>query len=238
MVRELVPVVRPDVRVVPQTVEYFRLGVPARSLPAWVHFGGAESGVTYGLAELGRDALKAAHHVTQGPDRIPTRWPRLPTARRMRCEPSSSGSGGAGPRVLGIERCLYTMTPTEDFVIDHWPGDPRVAFASACSGHGFKFAPLTGRILADWWSTAGPTSWGPGDGLALRSSPHRGAGRRRTDVENARRDHARSSPSGTRAAPGSRPMAGGQCRRWSEEKTRGALRRSSEPLSAREREPS
>ena len=41
------------------------------------------------------------------------------------------------------------MTPTEDFVIDHWPGDPRVAFASACSGHGFKFAPLTGRILAD-----------------------------------------------------------------------------------------
>ena len=41
------------------------------------------------------------------------------------------------------------MTPTEDFVIDHWPGDPRVAFASACSGHGFKFAPLTGRILAE-----------------------------------------------------------------------------------------
>jgi glycine/D-amino acid oxidase-like deaminating enzyme len=24
-----------------------------------------------------------------------------------------------------------------------------VAFASACSGHGFKFAPLTGRILAE-----------------------------------------------------------------------------------------
>jgi len=24
-----------------------------------------------------------------------------------------------------------------------------VVFASACSGHGFKFAPLTGRILAE-----------------------------------------------------------------------------------------
>jgi glycine/D-amino acid oxidase-like deaminating enzyme len=24
-----------------------------------------------------------------------------------------------------------------------------VVFAAACSGHGFKFAPLTGRILAD-----------------------------------------------------------------------------------------
>ena len=148
--RELVPVVRPYVTVVPQTVEYFRLGVPARSLPAWVHFGGAESGVTYGLAELGRDAPKAAHHVTQGPDTNPDE-----------VAPPAHGETDAVRAVLerflavpvleslGIERCLYTMTPTEDFVIDHWPGDPRVAFASACSGHGFKFAPLTGRILAE-----------------------------------------------------------------------------------------
>jgi sarcosine oxidase len=50
---------------------------------------------------------------------------------------------------VGSERCLYTMTPTEDFLVDRWPGDPRVVFASACSGHGFKFAPLTGRILAE-----------------------------------------------------------------------------------------
>jgi sarcosine oxidase len=41
------------------------------------------------------------------------------------------------------------MTSTEDFIVDRWPGDPRVVFASACSGHGFKFAPLTGRILAE-----------------------------------------------------------------------------------------
>jgi len=148
--RELVPVVRPNVRVVPQSVEYFRLGVPARSLPPWVHFGGAESGVTYGLAELGRDALKAAHHVTQGPDTNPDEM-----------APPADGETDALRAVLerilavpvleslGTERCLYTMTPTEDFVIDHWPGDPRVAFASACSGHGFKFAPLTGRILAE-----------------------------------------------------------------------------------------
>jgi sarcosine oxidase len=148
--RELVPAVRPAVRVVPQIVEYFRLGVPARSLPAWVHFGGAESGVTYGLAERGRDALKAAHHVTHGPDTTPDE-----------VAPPAEGATDALRAVLarilavpileslGAERCLYTMTPTEDFVIDHWPGDPRVAFASACSGHGFKFAPLTGRILAE-----------------------------------------------------------------------------------------
>jgi glycine/D-amino acid oxidase-like deaminating enzyme len=43
-----------------------------------------------------------------------------------------------------------TMTPTEDFVIDHWSGEPRIAFASACSGHGFKFVlPLSGRLIAE-----------------------------------------------------------------------------------------
>ena len=148
--RELVPAARPDISVVPQTVAYFRLGVPARSLPGWIHFGGAESGMTYGLAELGRDALKTAHHVTRGPDTNPDE-----------VAPPSSGEVDALRPVLerilavpvleslGVERCLYTMTPTEDFVIDHWPGDPRVAFASACSGHGFKFAPLTGRLLAE-----------------------------------------------------------------------------------------
>jgi sarcosine oxidase len=147
--RELVPAVRARMRVVPQTIVYYRLGVPARSLPAWIHFGGAESGITYGLAEMGRDALKAAYHDTHGPDTNPDEVAppaREPDALRRVLE-----------RILavpvlepvGIERCLYTMTPTEDFVIDHWPGDPRVVFASACSGHGFKFAPLTGRILAE-----------------------------------------------------------------------------------------
>jgi sarcosine oxidase len=45
--------------------------------------------------------------------------------------------------------CLYTSTPDEDFVIDLAPGLPNVAFCSACSGHGFKFAVGIGRALAD-----------------------------------------------------------------------------------------
>jgi sarcosine oxidase len=152
-----------------------------------VHFGGAESGITYGLAELGRDALKAAHHVTQGPDTNPDE-----------VAPPACGETDALRAVLerilavpvleslGTERCLYTMTPTEDFVIDHWPGDPRVAFASACSGHGFKFAPLTGRILAELvvnGRTDVPGGPDTASLFALRSSPRRGAGSRRTGVE-------------------------------------------------------
>ena len=45
--------------------------------------------------------------------------------------------------------CLYASTPDHHFVIDVHPGVPGVAFASACSGHGFKFAPVVGEILAD-----------------------------------------------------------------------------------------
>jgi sarcosine oxidase len=54
--------------------------------------------------------------------------------------------------------CLYTNTLDEAFVIDRHPAAPGVAFASACSGHGFKFAPVIGEILADL-VTDGRTSW-------------------------------------------------------------------------------
>jgi sarcosine oxidase len=54
--------------------------------------------------------------------------------------------------------CLYTMTPDGDFILDRLPGCPQITVASACSGHGFKFAPLIGEILADL-ATTGRTSY-------------------------------------------------------------------------------
>ena len=48
------------------------------------------------------------------------------------------------------ETCLYTVAPGEDFVVGPLPGRPEVIVASPCSGHGFKFAALIGRILADF----------------------------------------------------------------------------------------
>jgi sarcosine oxidase len=50
------------------------------------------------------------------------------------------------PRLLRTETCLYTTTPDEDFVIDRV--GPLVV-ASPCTGHGYKFAPLIGDVLAD-----------------------------------------------------------------------------------------
>src|SRR5690606_29818615 len=45
--------------------------------------------------------------------------------------------------------CLYTCTPSTDFVIDHVQGDRRVWVAGGLSGHGFKFAPALGELLAE-----------------------------------------------------------------------------------------
>jgi glycine/D-amino acid oxidase-like deaminating enzyme len=44
--------------------------------------------------------------------------------------------------------CMYAMTPDEDFIIDRFPGTHNVTLAAGFSGHGFKFAPLIGRLLA------------------------------------------------------------------------------------------
>ena len=50
------------------------------------------------------------------------------------------------PDPVGEVTCLYTSTATEDFILDRQ--GPFVV-CSACSGHGAKFAPLTGEIAAD-----------------------------------------------------------------------------------------
>jgi sarcosine oxidase len=55
----------------------------------------------------------------------------------------------ANGRLLAAKTCLYTMTPDSDFLIDRLPGASNVVVASPCSGHGFKFAPVIGEIVAD-----------------------------------------------------------------------------------------
>lgn len=45
--------------------------------------------------------------------------------------------------------CMYTLTPDHHFVIDLHPRHPQVSVACGFSGHGFKFAPTVGGILAD-----------------------------------------------------------------------------------------
>lgn len=45
--------------------------------------------------------------------------------------------------------CMYTNTPDTHFIIDRHPHIPQALVVSACSGHGFKFAPVVGEAIAD-----------------------------------------------------------------------------------------
>jgi monomeric sarcosine oxidase len=47
-----------------------------------------------------------------------------------------------------VDRCMYDMSPDEDFILDRHPGDPGVIIGSGFSGHGFKFGVLIGELLA------------------------------------------------------------------------------------------
>jgi sarcosine oxidase len=52
-----------------------------------------------------------------------------------------------GP-IIYTKSCLYTLTPDRDFVIDFVPNHANAVIAIG-GGHGFKFASLVGRILAE-----------------------------------------------------------------------------------------
>jgi sarcosine oxidase len=56
----------------------------------------------------------------------------------------------AGNETITTKTCLYTYSPDENFIIDHLPGyDKQITIACGFSGHGFKFVPVIGEILAD-----------------------------------------------------------------------------------------
>jgi sarcosine oxidase len=115
-------------------------------------------GIHYGFPPLRTSAIKVAkhHHADQAVD--PDAYDRTITAedeiliRAAIAEHLPAANG----RLIKAKTCLYTVTPDGDFIIDRLPGAAQIVVASPCSGHGFKFAPAIGEILADL-ATAGAT---------------------------------------------------------------------------------
>jgi sarcosine oxidase len=54
------------------------------------------------------------------------------------------------PQPVRMQRCLYTVTPDENFLIARSSAHERVLMFSACSGHGFKYAPIFGELAQEW----------------------------------------------------------------------------------------
>jgi sarcosine oxidase len=121
----------------------------AGRLPVWIMDTGPD-GIFYGFPYDPAAGLKVSRHHSEDvvdPDTM-DRAERPADVERVRAFMRRHMPAANGPRRTSTV-CLYTNTPDRNFVIDVHPAAPSVAFASACSGHGFKFAPVVGEILAD-----------------------------------------------------------------------------------------
>jgi sarcosine oxidase len=128
-------------------------------LPVWI-FDTDFDGAFYGFASEVVLGLKIARHhsgdVASNVDAL-DREVRPADLERVRTFARRHLPVAAKAPVRGSLVCTYTNTPDLHFVLDAHPSVAGVAFASACSGHGFKFAPVIGEILADLALTGGTT---------------------------------------------------------------------------------
>uniref|UniRef100_A0A8C6ZKA1 Peroxisomal sarcosine oxidase n=1 Tax=Nothoprocta perdicaria TaxID=30464 RepID=A0A8C6ZKA1_NOTPE len=53
------------------------------------------------------------------------------------------------PEPALLESCLYTNTPDEDFILDRHPKHSNIVIGAGFSGHGFKLAPVVGKLLCE-----------------------------------------------------------------------------------------
>jgi sarcosine oxidase len=116
-------------------------------------------GMFYGFPDDGTGSVKVAkhHHADETVD--PDRYDRIVSAadEAMIRSCLTTHLPAADGQLVAATTCLYTMTPDGDFIIDRMPGNAAVIVASPCSGHGFKFAPVIGEIIADL-ATRGATT--------------------------------------------------------------------------------
>ena len=161
-VKSLLPELRAPLRVTRQMPAWFepRPGSEALFVPGRfpVFLLQNEDSVFYGFPADGASGVKVAkhHHLDEAVD--PDHYDRNPspadvaTVRAVLAAHLPAADG----RLVAAKACLYTMAPDGDFILDRLPQQPRIIVASPCSGHGFKFAPVIGDILADL-ATAGAT---------------------------------------------------------------------------------
>lgn len=134
----------PALRVTQEQPAYFAARDAATAWPSFIHWR-AEGVPYYGLGAPG-DGVKAGEH---GSGRVVAPDARLPVDADAlaRVEAyAESWIPGAVPGATRVDSCLYTTTPDESFVLRrHGP----LVVCSPCSGHGFKFVPEIGRLVAE-----------------------------------------------------------------------------------------
>jgi glycine/D-amino acid oxidase-like deaminating enzyme len=132
-----------DVRVTAQTFAYVE---GTHEGPVWIEEGPRYA---YGFpSEPGRNCWKVGAHnerIEVDPDNLDRPLSRATLDGTLEFARRRFGEGA--PRIVESATCLYTLTESEDFRIGRV--SEKTVFASACSGHGFKFGPWVGKTLAD-----------------------------------------------------------------------------------------
>lgn len=117
---------------------------PSLEWPSFIHYRDALP--AYGLETPGAGVKLGEHHageILTEPDGHAAAV--SPAVQARLAAYASEWIPGVEPRVVSASTCLYTSTSTEDFVVDRVGP---IVICSPCSGHGFKFAPLIGEIVA------------------------------------------------------------------------------------------
>ena len=133
----------PPLKVTQEQVFHFPSLGAGSNWPSFIHH---RERFMYGLETPGEGVKVAEHHT--GPVVDPDdRSFAIDSAGEARVrEYVSTWLPGLDPEPASATTCLYTTTPTEDF---HITREGPVVIVSACSGHGFKFTPLIGRMAAE-----------------------------------------------------------------------------------------
>ena len=153
-VGKLFPELAPSLRPTRQRVFYFRPDdsspFAVGRFPIFIFIDEIGRDAFYGMPDFLGEGVKAARHGgpevdPDGDSRTIQEEDREDTKRFLRKHlPILADSPVAREEV-----CLYTSAFDEHFRLGFRPGRADVLVASPCSGHGFKFAALNGRILAD-----------------------------------------------------------------------------------------
>jgi sarcosine oxidase len=132
-----------DIRITRETVAYFRREGPP--LPSVVDIGAGGGHDMYALYDRVHGLKAGAHHAGPETDPDDPGEPDPAIVERVAAWVAERFPGvDADP--VATDTCVYTTTPDQTFVLDR---RGRVVVGSACSGHGFKFAPAVGRRLAE-----------------------------------------------------------------------------------------
>src|SRR5262249_53980751 len=113
------------------------------------------AGIFYGFPQIDDWGIKVARHTGGDVVTDPLHVDREidPADLSMVQQFLTAHLPGVEPRLLHHSVCMYTMTPDEHFLVDRHPQHRQVAFVAGLSGHGFKFTPVLGEVLADLTTT-------------------------------------------------------------------------------------